>query len=511
MRRLIAALGLSFAVAACEENLPPPVVAPQPAPPPATTAAPDADPIGKRPTLEAPKAFTPPTPEVIKAPNGMTVWLIERHTLPIVSASLTVPYGSASDPKGKAGLSHITADMLDEGAGSRSAVELSTAVNDLGASLSTRASMDGSIVTLGVLKKNWRPAFEIFGDVVARPRFEAKEWKRVSDLWKNDLRKRPQDPSAVSRVITASALFGPDSPYGHPVDGFVDSAAKIDLRAAKGFYEAHWRPDRATLIVAGDITKDELMDAVRASLGGWKAPAAPAAEPPAPAELRSPRPRLVLVDRPDAPQSVIAVVREGVAARDPRAPLLDLVNTALGGSFTSRLNQNLREDHGWTYGAGSAFGEARGRGSFVARASVVTEATGPALKEMLGELSKMAASGLSGDEIEKVRAQDRADLVQSYESVGGISRRLGALAMLGLPPEFDTTASRERQQATQGRLAELAKLVDPASATIVVVGPRGAVAPQLAAIGLEEPELWDPEGSPLKGAATAPKKPQKAK
>lgn len=211
----------------------------------------------------------------------------------------------------------------------------------------------------------------------------------------------------------------------------------------------------------------------------------------------------MLVDRPEAPQSVIAVVRQGVAAGDPRMPLLQLINTALGGSFTSRLNQNLREDHGWSYGAGSAFTQNRGPGAFVAQAAVVREQTGPALKEMLAELSKMAQAGLTQDELAKVQAQDRADLVASYETVSRASLRLGMLSLLGLPPTFDATASQARQQATLPRLAELADAVDPKTATLVVVGPRQEVLPQLQAIGLGEPELWDVEGRPISGQ-TAP-------
>jgi predicted Zn-dependent peptidase len=206
---------------------------------------------------------------------------------------------------------------------------------------------------------------------------------------------------------------------------------------------------------------------------------------------------VVLVDRPDAPQSVIAVVREGVTASDPNAPLLDLVNTALGGSFTSRLNQDLREEHGWSYGAGSAFTETRGLGAFVARASVVTEATGKALKAMLADLDKMATAGMLDEEVSKVKAQDRADLVQAYESNGRIARRLATLAILGLGPGFDATASHARQEADKGALDKLASRVAPGAASIIVVGPARLVTPQLAEAGLGAPALWDADGAPL--------------
>lgn len=469
------------------------------------------DPVGPKPTLAAPKVFEPPSPTVAKAPNGLAVWVVERATLPLVSVTLTIPSGSGADPIGKAGLAHITADMLDEGAGTRSAVELSSAISDLGATVSIGVTADGSYATLTVLKKNFAPAFGLLSDIVARPRLDAKEWKRVSDLWRNALRKRADDPSAVSRVASGAALYGLDHPYGHPPEGLLRGADAIDLGAVKAFYKAQWRPDQATLVVAGDVTKDEMMQAVTSSLGGWKAPAgaAKAAVPPAFPEKRA-APRLVLVDRPDAPQSVIAVVREGVAASDPKAPQLDLINMAIGGSFTSRLNQSLREDHGWSYGARSVFTEARGRGAFIARAAVHTDATGPALKEMLTILSKVSTSGLTEEELVKVRAQDRGDLVQQYESVSGISRRLATLAMLGLPTTFDADASRARQQATLAGLSELAAAVSPQRGTVVVVGPKVQVMPQLAALGLGDPELWDAEGAPV-GAAPAAKDAKKGK
>ncbi len=501
----------AFLIVGCEENLPAPAL--PKAPPPIASAAvtpaplPPAGPdtLGPKPTPASPKAFDPPAPQVFTAANGMTVWLLERRALPLVSVTLAIPTGAAADPKETQGLAWITASMLDEGAGARSAVQISTAIDDLGGSINTGATADGSFASLSVLKKNFSSAFKIFSDVVARPKLDAKEWKRVSGLWKNNLKKRASDTDDVARVVAPASLFGPDTPYGHPADGRTATAEKINLATVKAFYGSAWRPDQATLVVAGDLTKDEVLKAIgQGALKTWKAPTTPRLAPVVPPPPPAGSLRLVLVDRPaDAAQSVIEVIHGGVAANDPKAPLLDLVNTALGGSFTSRLNQNLREEHGWTYGARSGFAETRGTGSFTARASVVTEATGAALEQMLLELNKMASSGLSNDEVSKVLAQDCAELVQGYQDVGGIVGRLAKLSMLGLPPEFDATASRARQQATRARLNELASAVDPKATTILVVGPRAAVLPQLATIKLPgglklpAPELWDAEGYPV--------------
>ncbi|HZF54258.1 MAG TPA: pitrilysin family protein [Polyangiaceae bacterium] len=464
------------------------------------------DSLGSKPTLPKPETFTPPPPDVYPGIAGSKVWLAERHTLPVISVMIAIPKGSAADPPRKPGLAYITADMLDEGAGARGAVEISSAINDLGASIHVDVTADGSYATLTVLKKNFDQAFAILGDILARPRFDPKEWKRVSDLWRSGLVKRADDPADVSRVVSAAASYGPTSPYGHPPEGLLRGANAIGLPDVKAFYASVWRPDQATIVIAGDISKAEATKSIAAALGGWKAPAEPASAPITP-EGPAPKwtpPRLVIVDRPDAPQSVIAAVRAGVSASSPSAPLLELINTALGGSFTSRLNQNLREDHGWSYGARSAFTETRGRGVFVARAAVHTEATGPALKELYNELAKMSASGLTQDELMKVLAQDRGELVQAYETVQGVSARLGRLALLGLPPTFDAQASRARQQATMKQIADLAVAVDPKDATVVVVGPKAQVEPQLKPLGLGEAELWDPEGNRI-GAGAASK------
>jgi len=461
-------------------------------------AAQNLDVLGPKPEVGPAKPFTPPAVDTFKTKNGLTVWLVERHGLPLVSVSLVLSGGSAADPPDKPGLTHITTDMLDEGAGTRSAVDVSSAINDLGASLSLGTANDASVASLTVLKNNFSAAFGIFSDVIARPRFEEKEWKRVSELWKNELAKRPDDPMEVSRVVNAAVLYGPGTAYGHPSDGLLEGAQKIDLETVKRFYTENYSPDRAVLVVAGDITKEEVTAAVDTQLGAWQPSAAGAkSAPTSPPRAASERPKIVLVDRPGAPQSVIAVVREGVAASDPDSPRLDLINTALGGGFTSRLNQNLREEHHWAYGAGSAFQEMRGKAGFYALASVETPATGDALKEMLSELKKMAEAGPTPEEVSKAKAQDLAELMQTYETASGTSRRLAGLARLGLDPKHDLDASQSRQAATLEDLVALAKkYVDPASATIVVVGPQTEVMPQLTTLGLGEPAIWDPEGKP---------------
>ena len=502
-RALFALAPFAFAAFACGSpqattNVAPPTSAAPSASAPTPSAS--ADSFGPRPEPPTPAAFKPPAPVVYTATNGVTVWLVERHGLPIVSIAIAVPSGAANDPPGKGGLARITAQMLDEGAGARSAIDVSRDVDALGATLATTSDADTSTASLTVLKRNLQKGFAILGDVVARPRFEPKEWKRVHDLWQNSLKARASDPDATARVVFRAAVFGADHPYAHPWDGTSASAKAVTLDDVKSFHASAWRPERATIVVAGDVTKEELAPLLDASFSSWK-PAAksaalPIVTPPAP---KGPWPRVVLVDRPEAPQSVIAVVRPGVAASDPDAPALDRVNGALGGSFTSRINQDLREEHGWSYGASSRISFSRGTGMIVAYAGVYTDKTGDALAALLKDIDELAKKGLTQDEVDKTRAQARGELVEAYESVQSVVSRLATAAALGLGPDYEARASVARDQATAADLNKLAaKYFDPKDAIVVVVGPRAQVEPAIAAAGLPKPELRDADGAPVK-------------
>ena len=503
--RLLVCAALAASLSACglwygDGKAPPPVPHRDPgtvAPGGSGPVAPAGDPLGARPVVSPPLPFVPPVPVAYERANGMTVWLLERHALPIVSMELVVPSGAASDPEGKGGLALATANMLDEGAGARGALDISRDVDRLGATLSTGATSDYAFATLTTLKKNLAPAIAIFGDVVGKPTMSPVEWKRLHDLWLNDLRQRASEPGAVANVIALRQVFG-DSPYGHPNNGTLKSAARISLDDVKAFYGSTWRPEKATLVVVGDVTKAELEPLLDQVLAAWKAPAgaapqAPAtpAGKPAPAASR----RVVIVDRADAPQSVVAVVRPGVAASDKDAAPVTRVNTALGGSFTSRLNQDLREEHGWSYGAHSRFTFSKAQGMFSAQAAVHTDHTGDALKAMLADIDALASEGLTDEEVEKTRLIARGELVESFEGASAAARRLGRNAGIGLPPDHETRASAALDAATKSDLKQLAaRHVAAKDAIIVIVGPRAKIEPQLKALGITTLIASGPEG-----------------
>ncbi len=477
---------------------------PQPMPAASVSPTPAADPLGARPELGDPQAFVPPSPTPYKRANGMTVWLLERHTLPVVSMQLVVPAGAAHDPEGKGGLAATTANMLDEGAGTRGPLEIARDVDRLGATLRTGASADYAYVSLTTLKKNLVPAGAIFGDVVAKPKMDPVEWRRVHDLWANGLRARQSEPQAVANVVVSSKLYSAKHPYAHPTDGTLTSAAKVSLADVKKFYASRWRPDGATLVVVGDVTRAELDAVLDKALDGWKTPpgakasdpAGTSSGPAAPhADVTQTGRRVFIVDRPDAPQSVVSLARPGVSAFDDEGAALVRVNGALGGSFTSRLNQDLREEHGWSYGAHSRFSWNRLRGAFVASAAVQTEHTGDALKAMIADVEGMAKGGLTDEEVEKTRRLARADLVDSFETVEATAARLARNAGVGHAPSHEATAAQLMNRADKTLLKKLAaSYLDITSSVVVIVGPRAKIEPQLKAIGITNVESSGPEG-----------------
>jgi zinc protease len=492
-------LALALALAACggENAVAPP---PTPKPPPVASSSappPPADPLGARPPVPPPPPFVPPVPVAYKRANGMTVWLLERHTLPIVSVQIVVPAGAANDPDDEGGLALATANMLDEGAGTRGALDISRDIDRLGATLSTGAYADYAFAAMTTLKKNLAAASAILGDVIAKPSFSPVEWKRVHVLWMNELQARASEPDAVANIVSFRQLFG-NEPYGHPTNGTLKSAARVSLDDVKRFYAASWRPDRATCVVVGDVTKAELEPMLDQVLAGWKAApeVAAKAKPSAttPPGVPAGR-RVVVVDRPDAPQSVLALVRGGVAASDPTAPALVRVNTALGGSFTSRLNQDLREEHGWSYGARSRFSFTKKPGLFSAVAAVHTEHTGDALKAMIADVEAIAREGLTDEEVEKTRLIARGELVDAFESVEAAARRLARNAGVGLDPDHEAKASAVLDRASKDELRALAaNHVDPKNAIVVIVGPRAKIQPQLEKIGITTVQSSGPEG-----------------
>jgi len=442
--------------------------------------------VGPLPRVSLPRAIE------FSLDNGLQVVAVHRDVAPIVSAALMIRSGSSSDPRPAAGLASLAAEMLDEGAGARDAIELADALETLGADLWLGSGRDGSQISLQSPRETFLAGLGMAADVLLRPRLADDDWQRVLGDRRTGVAQRRDQPDAVVNVVSDRLLFGDHHPYGLPSEGFERTVDAITLDDIRGFHAAAYRPGHAFLVVTGAFDEGKLRDDLDRAFGSWQA--APA--PPAPVAPPLPeRPRLVIVDRPDAPQSIVRMVAAGLDRFSPARPGLSVANAILGGSFTSRLNFNLREKHGYTYGAASSFSFLRHGGGFAARAAVFAESTAPAVREMLAELGGLRERPMTTEEIAKARATLLMRVAEGLATTGGTAATFGEIGLYQLPLDDPMQFVERIERATSDELQALAaQHVDPNAVTIVIVGDRKRIEPELRALGLPEPVLHDADG-----------------
>jgi zinc protease len=479
---------------AADAGAPAPSAPPAAAAPATLAAAPPQ--MAEKPTIEPlpPLRLVPPTTFTLG--NGLAVVAVPRHAAPIVALQLVIRSGADADPAELAGLASATADMLDEGAGERGALDIARELDALGGELALGSSRDGSMLSLNVPSTGFSRALALVADVVLRPRLSDEDWSRVQNDRLTALVQRRDQPEAVAALVSDRTLFGDGHPYGRPAAGYERTVKAITTADLRRFYQTHWLPNNATLVVAGDYDPGALKAALEQALGSWKR--GPLPRIPATPALGSNRPRLVIVDKPGAPQTVLRLVGPGAPRSSPDRPPLALLATVLGGSFTSRLNFNLREQKGYTYGASARFQFLRRPGPFTAAASVFTKVTDVALTEFLKELGGMGTSQLRGDEITKARALLQQGVAETLSTTAGTAGTYADLALYKLPLDEPARFTRALAAADPARLKRLAtRAIDPKAVTIVAVGDRKTIEPALRALGLPAPQLRDTDGNPV--------------
>ncbi len=432
-----------------------------------------------------------PIPLFFRLSNGIDVVAVRRQVAPIVSMNLVLRTGADYDGFDRTGLASLTAEMLDEGAGARSALEIAEALERLGADLYMGAGRDGSQVTLQVPTEEFASALEIAADVVLRPRLAPDDWSRVAHDRLTALAQRRDQPEAVADLVAAATLFGPQHPYGRPVDGFEATVRTLGLDHVRQFHDTFWRPNNALITLAGDFDPKSVRDNLERVFGEWK----PGPVPPAPATpTLPPLPRLVMVDRPGAPQSVVRVIGPGSFRHAPDRPGLSMLNVVLGGSFTSRLNFTLREKKGYTYGAGSSFSSYRRPSAFSARASVFTQMTAPAVTDFLTEIGRMRTDEILPDEIMKARASLLGRSAEALSTSSGTAATFAEIGLYELPMDEPSRFIAAVASTDAAAIRALAtRYLDPDTLGIVIVGDRAVVEPELRAIGLPAPLMRGPD------------------
>lgn len=422
--------------------------------------------------------------------NGLTVRAVARRGLPIVVYLVLVRAGSGADPAEGAGLASLTADLLDEGTATRSAIDIASALQSIGASLETDVGPDAAMLFVGTLVKHVPVALDILAEVLAGPIFAPHEFDRLRDQRLTRLvQLRDLAPTLADQAFVR-AVYG-THPYGHLAIGTEEGIRHATRAAAAAFYAARYRPDSTTMMVAGDVEAEAAIAEVERALGAWRAGRLTApADVDKPAETLAAT-RVFLVDKPGAAQSELRIGHLAVPRRSPDFETLQVLNHALGGQFVSRINLNLREGKGYTYGARSSFEARRGRGPFVTQAAVQAAVTKEAIQEVLRELDDIRGPRpVTPEELAAAKASIIRGFAKNFETPEQIARATAQLALYDLPDDYFETYLRHVSAVTADDVTRAAQAhLHPDRLSIVTVGPASSVLPGLRELGFGEPIL----------------------
>jgi zinc protease len=443
-------------------------------------------------------ASTAPLPAAkrFELANGLTVYLIESHVLPIVTAQLAVRAGSSSDPIDAPGLAGFTLAMLDEGTEKRDALAIARELEGLGTGLGSDMGRDGCTLSMRMLKGNAAPALGMLAEVALSPSFPENEVERVRTERLTALLQDRDDPTRTAYKVMWSDTYGTDHPYGHMVIGKEGALRKTSRADLEKLYSTYFRPDNAALILTGDLKESEARRLAIAAFGGWRKGAGPV---PAATAAVSPAPERVLIaDKPGTPQTTLLVAQLGVQRSDPDHEKLTVMNQVLGGLFSSRLNLNLREKNGYTYGAYSSLPENRLPGPYIMGADVRTDVTGASVKEMMNEVSGMLSAPVTSDELRLAKESVSRTLPAYFMTTASTAATFGQLYLLDLPPDYyqglpariASITAEDISQATQKHLR-------PGDMKVIAVGDRARIESQLAALKLGPIGYRNLDGEPV--------------
>ena len=443
----------------------------------------------QRPDRTRPPQLGPPPPlnlppiQKRALSNGLPVWVIETHEVPIAQINLVVMAGSGDDPAGKFGTASLSAAMLDEGAGSRSALELADAVEFLGADLATTSTFDASAVRLNVPVARLNDALPIMADVALRPTFLDDELNRVRQERLTALLQAKDDPPSIAAMAFARIVFGPSHRYGTGAVGTESTLKTLSTQDLKAFHSTFFQPTNAALIVVSDVKADAVVSALEKHFGGWKA-AVPVKRVEVPSARQLTAGQIYIVDKPGAEQSQIRIGWVGVPRNNPDYFPLQVLNTVLGGSFTSRLNQNLREEHGYAYGASSVFDMRLSAGPFVAAAGVQTDKTAESVREFFNELNGITKPIPAG-ELTKAKNYVALGFPSDFETTRDLAGNAEQLIVYKMPDDFFERYIANIQAVTADAVQKVAvKYIQPAKFAVVVVGDRKTIEPGIRALNI---------------------------
>lgn len=499
---------LALFVAACAPPLTtPPAVTPPPALPGSTPKLdapipPSADDFRKAPPAPSAKApFVAPVVLEERLPNGILVRVTPRPELPLVAMQLVLDRGAS---EGRPGLGSFVATMLIAGGTkTRPALVLSDELDGLGARYGASMDMDATIVSAQCLTDKLPKLLDVLADVVKNPAFDGKELERERKRRLTSLAQESDSPTRVLGRRVAAALYPAGHPYASPLLGDEAAVKAISRGDLAAFHRDHFAPDGLTIVFAGDITKERAVAEVQRVFGEWKGHAKARRVPAAPPAPKADEARVILIDRPGASQSTVAVALPGVARSAADFEAVRVLNTILGGQFSSRLNLSLREKHAYTYGARSSFDARRGVGPFTAGGAIVTDATEPAVRLLLEELARIAKEPVTDEELADAKANLIDQLPGRFESSAATASTVAELGIYGLPTDDLAQRPARIASVTAADVLRVAQAILVSDRLrVVVVGDAAKIEAGLGKVGL---------GAVKRFETAAPKKPAEKK
>ncbi|MCU0622687.1 MAG: insulinase family protein [Gemmatimonadaceae bacterium] len=436
-----------------------------------------------RPAAGTPRPWAFPAVDTRRLDGDLTLLVAPVHTLPLVSVLVVTAAGADGDAAGHEGLAAIAARAMVEGTATRDGAALALAAEQLGTAVDAAADWDGAYASFTALAPKAEAALALLAEVVTTPAFPTREVERLKAERLADIAQTEKEPRGLADEHFAAAVYAAGSRFARPLGGTRTSVGALDAAACRAHHAARWRRGGSTVIVVGNITADGAEALVSRGLSGWRGAAGPRTSV---VDARTAAGRRVLVvDRPGATQSELRVGHVAVPRTHPDYFPLVLGNAILGGLFNSRLNMNLRERNGFTYGAGSGFDWRRQAGPFVASAAVETAVTEPALREMLGELDAIRSAPVAAAELDLAQQYLDGVFPLRYETTGAIADALAARVTFGLPEDwFARYRERVRGVTAEQVQAAMQTHLDPSAWQIVVVGDAATVAPVLESMAL---------------------------
>jgi predicted Zn-dependent peptidase len=430
-----------------------------------------------------------PAIERAKLSNGIEVYLTRRTAVPRFQVNVTFDAGYAADPKPALGTQSLMLSLLTEGTASRSSVEIAEQAERLGAGIGSGASLDRTTVSLSGLSANLGASLDLLSDVVRNPKFDAAEVERLRAQKLAAIASELNNPNAIAGRVLLPLLYGARHPYGIPPSGQGDPAAvaKVSRDDLIAFHQAWLRPEKAKILVAGNTTLAEVVPELERTFGTWTAPASAAGTKSFGAKIPAPKRRIVLVDRPKSPQSVIAAGQVLDASGRNDLVVLQAANEVFGASFLSRINMNLRETKGWSYGVRSGISEFLESAPFRITAPVQSDKTGASIQELLNDLNAfLGPKGVTAAELERTVNGNVRGLPGSFETSGAVMNGLFNIVQFGRPDNYYETLPAKYSAMTAADMDKAARSkIDPKKLLFVVVGDASVVTPQLEGLGMD--------------------------